>query len=287
MLGEIENKPLFASMNQYSYKDIIIIIKYNMVKVQTFSKGKTENRNEDYFDYNSTCFVIADGATDKSGRRYDGKTGGELVSRLVVKECLSTNLNGIKLVNHLNNKIKELYTELNILGEIQNPKFRFTCGFICVRIIEDKISITYLGDLGFRINGSEIYKETKQVDIDNAEARSKYIRETNDVSGSINHIMPLLLKQFEYQNNPQEPLGYGVIDGTETPSKFIKTFEYDLENIHTIELFTDGYFDVPQEISIEAWERTFEKVEKEDLDKWNKYKSTTSKDDRTIAIIQF
>jgi len=258
-----------------------------MVKVQIFSKGKIENKNEDYFDYNETCFVIADGATDNSGKKYDNKTGGELVSRIVVKECLSTDLNGIKLVNHLNNKVKQVYGNLKIIGDIQDPKFRFTCGFICIRIIDDKILITYLGDLGFRINGSEIYQETKQIDIDNSEARSKYIRETNDIKGSRNHIMTLLLQQFEYQNNPQEPLGYGVIDGKDTPAKFIKSFEYDLDKIHTIELFSDGYFDIPQEVSIEVWEKSFEKVEKEDPDKWKKYKSTKSKDDRTIVIIEF
>jgi hypothetical protein len=171
--------------------------------------------------------------------------------------------------------------------DIQDPKFRFTCGFICIRIVDDKILITYLGDLGFRINGSEIYQEIKQIDIDNSEARSKYIRETNDVNGSRDHIRPLLFKQFEYQNNPQEPLGYGVIDGTDTPAKFVKFFEYDLDKIHTIELFSDGYFDIPQEVSIEAWEKSFEKVEKEDPDKWKKYKSTKSKDDRTIVTIEF
>lgn len=258
-----------------------------MVKVQTFSKGKIDNRNEDYFDYNEKCFAIADGATDKSGRKYDNKTGGELVSRIVVKECLSTDLNGSELVNHLNNKIKELYSELKILDKIKDPKYRFTSGFICVRLVKDKIIITYLGDLGFRINGAKIYQETKQIDIDNSEERSKYIRETNDVKGSRNHIMPLLLKQFEYQKNSQDPLGYGVIDGTKTPSKFVKTFEYNVDKVKTIELFSDGYFDAPQEISIEAWEKVFEKVEKDDPDKWKKYKSTKSKDDRTIAIIEF
>lgn len=258
-----------------------------MVNVKTFSKGKIKNRNEDYFDYNETCFVIADGATDKSGRMHNNKTGGELVSRIVVKECLSSILNGIELVNHLNKKVNKLYADLNILNETQNPKFRFTCGFICVRLVSDKIIITYLGDLGFRINGTEIYQETKQIDIDNSEERSKYIRETNDVKGSRDHIMPLLLKQFEYQNNPKDPLGYGVIDGTTTPSKFIKTFDYDLSKIKTMELFNDGYFDISQEVSIEAWEKSFEKVEKEDPDKWKKYKSTKSKGDRTIAIIEF
>lgn len=258
-----------------------------MIKVQTFSKGKKESGNEDCFGHNKTCFVIADAATDKSAKKYNNKTGGEIVSQIVVKECLLTNLNGKKLVNHLNNKIKELYAELNILEEVRDPKFRFNCGFICVRIINKKILITYLGDLGFRINGSKIYKEVKQIDIANSEARSKYIRETNDVRGSREQIMPLLLKQFEYQNNPQESLGYGIIDGTKTPAKFVKTFEYDLEKIHTVELFSDGYFAVPKEVSVESWEKTFKKVEKVDPEKWKKYKSTKSKDDRTIAIIKF
>jgi serine/threonine protein phosphatase PrpC len=258
-----------------------------MVKVQFFSKGKVKNKNEDYFDYNKTCFVIADGTTDKSGKKYNGKTGGEIISKIIVKECLSTNINGIKLVNHLNNKIKKLYKKLNISKEVQDAKFRFACGFICVRIIKNKVLITYLGDLGYRINGSEIYQEKKQIDIKNSKARSRYIIKTNDTKGNRNHKIPLLLKQFEYQNNFKEPLGYGVIDGTDTPTKFVKTFEYELKTIHTIELFSDGYFDIPQEISIKSWEKTFKKVEKEDPDKWKKYKSTKSKDDRTIAIIQF
>ncbi|MFA4880521.1 MAG: hypothetical protein WC650_02765 [Candidatus Doudnabacteria bacterium] len=258
-----------------------------MVQVQTFSEGKIENRNEDYFDYNENCFAIADGATDKSGKKYNNKTGGELVSRIVVNECLSTNLNGTELVNHLNKKIKELYGKLKILEETKDPKHRFTCGFICVRPINDKIIITYLGDLGMSINGTEVYQETKQIDIDNAEERSKYIQKTNDIKGSREHIMPLLLKQFEYQNHPQELLGYGVIDGTKTPSKFVKIFEYNKDKIKIIELFTDGYFNIPQEVSIEAWEKVFEKVEQEDPDKWKKYKSTKSRDDRTVAIIKF
>ena len=258
-----------------------------MVKVQIFSKGEIENRNEDYFDYNKNCFVIADGATDESGRKYNGKTGGELVSRIIVNECLLTNLNGVELVNHLNKKVQELYSKLNISEKIKDPKFRFTCVFICVRIINDKIIITYLGDLGFRINGTKVYRETKQIDIDNSEERSSYIRKTSDVKGSRNYIMPLLLKQFEYQNNSQELFGYGAIDGTKTPSKFVKTFKYDIKKLKTVELFSDGYFDIPQEVSIEAWEKSFKKVEKEDPDKWKKYKSTKSKDDRTIAIIEF
>ena len=256
-------------------------------RVKLFTKGKVENKNEDYFGYNDNNFILADGSTDKSGRLYAGKTGGEIASRLIVRESLSSQLNGHDLVNLLNDKIKIHYEQLNIIDQIHDAKYRFTCVFICVRLVQDKIIITYLGDLGFRINGKKVYREVKQVDIDNANLRSIYIHLTNDVPGGRDHIMPFLIKQFDYQNNPKHKLGYGCLDGTETPAKFVKVFEYDADQIQTIELFTDGYYDIPNEISIEAWEKLYEKVEKEDPDKWKKYKSTKSSDDRTIAIIDF
>lgn len=257
-----------------------------MIQVEYFSKGKTEDKNEDYFNHNENCFVIADGATDKSGRKYNGKTGGELVSRLIVKESLSSRLNGEELIIFLNKKVYELYENLNIISDINDPKYRFTSACIVVRIIEDKIVVTCIGDSGFRINGREIHKKNGQIDINVSEERAKYIRETGDVAGSREYIMPLLLKQFEYQNNADSPLGYGAIDGITTPLKFIKTYEYQKNNIKSIELFTDGYFDIPDGTTIKDWENSFDKLEREDPDKWKKFKSTKSKDDRTIAIIK-
>jgi hypothetical protein len=76
-----------------------------------------------------------------------------------------------------------------------------------------------------------------------------------------------------------------VIDGTTTPEKFIRFFEYDQEFIETIELFSDGYCNIPAKVSIEAWEESYRESEREDPDKWLKFKSTKSRDDRTIAII--
>lgn len=257
-----------------------------MIRVQTFSKGKTAERNEDYFDYNKTSFVIADGATDKSGRSYSEKTGGQIVSKLVVQEALSSALNGAELVDFLNKKVYQQYESLNITNDIARPQYRFTSGCIVVRIIAEQVFITYIGDLGFRINGNTVYQEVKQIDIDNAEERANYIKQTGDIHGSREHIKPLLLKQLEYQNNPQHPLGYGAIDGTTTPEKFIKTFQYPKKEIHLLELFTDGYFSIPSGTTISDWEKAFEKVEQEDPDKCKTHKSTKSNDDRTIAIIQ-
>jgi len=258
-----------------------------MAKVEFFSEGKNEGKNEDYFNYNENNFVLADGATDKSGRKYNGQTGGEIISRLLVKEVLDCALNGVELVNYLNNKIAQLYIDLGIDKDIHDPKFRFTCSLTAVRIIGEKIIITYVGDPAFRVNGKYVHQKIKQLDIDNANIRAEYIERTGDVVGSRDYIMPLLLKQFQYQNNPNNALGYGAIDGTVTPEKFIEVFEYSLDEIKTIELFTDGYYAIPNDVAIEAWEDAFKKGELEDPDKFKKYKSTKSKDDRTIAIIKF
>ncbi|MDD3285472.1 MAG: hypothetical protein PHG95_02455 [Patescibacteria group bacterium] len=255
--------------------------------VQSFSIGKDNNKNEDYFGYNDDCFVVTDGATDKSGREYNSQTGGEIISKIVVDETLACNLNGIELIEYLNNKVAKLYEKFKIVSEISDAKFRFSCYLVAVRIINNKVVITSIGDTSFRINGQNVFSDVKQVDVNNAEQRAKYIEETGDIAGSREYIMPLLIKQFEYQNNSQDPLGYGVIDGTSTPAKFIKTFEYNISDIKTIEIFTDGYFSIPSGTSIEDWEEAYEITEKEDPNKYMRYKSTKSKDDRTVLIIDF
>lgn len=259
-----------------------------MVDVQVFSKGKSKDKNDDYFGYNDTCFVIADGSTDKSGKMHEGKTGGELASYIIVNECLSTNFVGVELINHLNRVIKDLYASFGILKDIKDPKYRFACnGFVCVRLVDNKMIVTSLGDSGFRINGAKVYQGKKQADVDASEKRAEYIKRTGDVEGSRKYILPFILENFKYQNNPDDNLGFGSIDGTDTPAKFVKNFEYSRDQVKTIELFTDGYFDIPQKVSIEAWEKVSEEVEREDPNKCKKYKSTKSKDDRTVAIIRF
>ncbi|MFH1072529.1 MAG: hypothetical protein V1743_03815, partial [Nanoarchaeota archaeon] len=255
--------------------------------VKVFSKGKTEDKNEDYYGYTKNSFVVVDGSTDKSGRTYQGKTGGWIISRLIVKECLSSKLNGKQLVVHLNKKVRELYVKLGILHDIQDPKNRFSGDFVLARVIHGKVIITCCGDVGYRMNGSTVFKDVKEIDIITSEKRSKYIKKTNDISGSRVYILPFIIKGLEYQNNPVHRLGYGKIDGTHTPEKFIKVFTYPKKEIKTIEIFTDGYFDIPKQATISAWEKMHKIIEKQDPFNYLKYKSTKAGDDRTIMLIHF
>jgi len=63
-------------------------------------------------------------------------------------------------------------------------------------------------------------------------------------------------------------------------AELIKTAK---EDANIIGLFSTGSCGT----SIADWENSFAQVEEADPDKWKKYKSTKSNDDRTIAIIKF
>jgi hypothetical protein len=252
--------------------------------IYSYTKSKPFSKNEDAFGYNQSNIVIVDGATDKSGNRYRGKTSGEIVSQLIVKEALNTNLNGYKLVDLLNKKIYELYRELKIIRRIKVKKNRFTCSFIVVRLYSTKVLLTSLGDLGFRINGEFTYTNKNILDSLNAQIRSDYIRSTRDIKGSRKFIEPFLIKSLKYQNNASSSQGCGVLDGLYTPSKFVKIFKLNRKELSTLELFTDGYSDVPSKTTLRSWELMQKKINKKDPNKHIHYKSTKSFDDRTIII---
>ncbi|MCB9359193.1 hypothetical protein H6503_04640 [Candidatus Woesearchaeota archaeon] len=258
-----------------------------MVNVEIFSDGKSKDRNEDFFGYNENCFVIADGATDKSGKIHDGKTGGEIISRLIVEECLKVSHDGKELVEHLNKAVKGTYSKYGISDLTVDPKYRFTSSFICVRISASKIVVTSVGDCGFRVDGKEVYKEIKESDQINSKKRANYIEKTGDIEGGRDHIIPFLIDNFKNQNNADSELGFGVIDGTETPGKFISLYKFNVSGINTIEMFTDGYLIIPDDVSIKSWEDGYRKVKEEDPYRYKEYKETKIDDDRTIAIIKF
>ncbi len=98
--------------------------------------------------------------------------------------------------------------------------------------------------------------------------------------------------QGNFQNVTDRVLGYGGLDGFELPSKYIVTKRYPISEIDTIELFSDGYFELGAEFGTASWEDAFRQVEKEDLHKIGRYmsvKGTTEvqlTDDRTYLGIR-
>lgn len=256
------------------------------MKVSVFTKGKDNVRNEDHYGYNKETFVVADGATDKSGKLYNGKTGGEILSCLISSICLETRLTGVKLVKKLTEECAAFYKKNNRLA-LTNGFYRFAASFVCARLMKDKLIVTQVGDSAFRTNRKNIYLNTWSVGALASELRARYIQTTADIKGSRQFILPLLKAEYVFYNHSKSPAGWGVINGTPVPKKFIKIYHFPIKSINSLEIFSDGYYDIPKGMEVKDWEQIYKRIEKEDPYKYKNYKATKTKDDRTIMVVQF
>lgn len=97
--------------------------------------------------------------------------------------------------------------------------------------------------------------------------------------------------QGNFQNAGERALGYGGLDGFPVLDKYIDSRSYDMAEVETIELFSDGYFKIAEGFGVTAWEAGFREVEAIDPHKIGPYLSTKGTtetaltDDRTYVGI--
>ncbi len=96
--------------------------------------------------------------------------------------------------------------------------------------------------------------------------------------------------QGRHQNNTDSLLGYGCLDGTTIPARFVGRLL--LKAPQQIELFSDGYFAPGHAFGVAAWEERFAEVEREDPAKIGRYASVKGStagmwsDDRSYIGVQ-
>jgi hypothetical protein len=101
----------------------------------------------------------------------------------------------------------------------------------------------------------------------------------------------IMTGQGWFQNNTLSPLSYAVLDGFAVPMALVKVIDRARSAVHTIELFTDGYFEPAGAPSVAAWEASFREVERQDPEKIGRYPgvkgSTPGRfaDDRTVIVV--
>jgi hypothetical protein len=97
--------------------------------------------------------------------------------------------------------------------------------------------------------------------------------------------------QYAHANDPIHPMGYASIDGTRSDGFGFLSFERPAAEVRTIEIFSDGYLEQPDEVSIAAWEAVAARIEAEDPKKvithWGVKGSNDVQlfDDRTVIIL--
>jgi hypothetical protein len=98
--------------------------------------------------------------------------------------------------------------------------------------------------------------------------------------------------QGQFQNNTLSPLSYAVLDGFEVPMELVRVIDRPRAAVHTVELFTDGYFEPAGAPSVDAWEAAFREVERVDPEKVERYPCVKGSapgrfaDDRTVLVVR-
>jgi hypothetical protein len=100
--------------------------------------------------------------------------------------------------------------------------------------------------------------------------------------------------QYQFANQVSHSLAYASVDGSQTRGKDLRYFSRPLADVHSIELFTDGYMSCPQSgVSVMDWEANFAQDEAQDPEKIGHYagvKGSTEayfSDDRTVLSLSF
>ncbi len=264
--------------------------------VQAHSVGKRPERNEDYYGWNEHRVVLSDGATDRSGARYEAdeatgtyKTGGEMASRLAVQAALASPLHGNPLVHAVTRHVQGYY-RTHCPEALTDTAARFSASLLVVTLLleEQVVEILQVADSPFRINETTVYDNPMLIDERNIALRAATYNRTGDITAAETAIAPALAAQHRLQNNAKDPLGYGAIDGGPVPKQFIKSYQFPLSEVHTIELASDGYYGhFPPHANIDTYEAMINKIHTDDPYKVGRYPAIKPNDDRTVLIIRF
>lgn len=300
LLSVLTSSPCIAGDIIY---DRITKDKVSSGQVEYFVKGKKTGANanilcEDGLFYNDSYIAVFDGATDKSGRLYDGKKGGQVARDLIFKvfKELPSDADHKEILKRINDAYNDFYNSHPDIDFSNKALFRPTATLIWYSFSHKKLYA--IGDSKARIDGVEFNKKSKFVDVLNSFLRVKVITDLklsesdvakNDIGRY--YIQPLLERQSEFQNNPQAPIyfQYWAIDGFSIPDEAISKWDFD-KTPSVIELSTDGYEEFPPDSSVASYEKTLFKILNNDP---QRIKSPSTKglknddasfDDRSILI---
>lgn len=283
--------------------------------VEAFTQGKTAKnptkpqKNEDRWIATPNYIAIIDGATANPPITIKGLSSGAYASDTIAKilQKAPSNLYGKELIDYISQKFQYQLDHLprKYRKALEEAPYAKPYASLAVATLGVKeIVLTQLGDVSARVNGQTVYDNSKDIDRIHATQRIAAMNaaQTEDPEYTHEHVLqvgkdaiePSLRRQvIDLQNNPNHPLGYGVIDGSPVHPKFIQTRRFPLQIVQTLELFSDGYFKTGDHPTIASWEKSFQEVEKEDPDKIRKYPSVKGStndiytDDRTILIAKF
>ncbi len=290
-------------------------------------------------------YAVFDGATDTVGAMVHGETPGRFAASraaLAMIECATGpqrgQLTASQWLTAMNRSIADGLKEAGAQS--------IRAGTTAAVVVDagDTFRFLIVGDSAIRINGTELFRLTKDIDLlyaagrialfhhllndgmrgDSVETVARQLifkglgqtgqtfLSPRDVArvvetareqclhrlmpDALDLVEPSLLAgiaggQYRFCNLTGHSLGYAVINGGHTQGPDVQVFHLPKSDVHSIELFTDGYMSCPTGTRVRDWEDEFFRVESEDFSKLHAHpgvKGSSSQffsDDRTVLII--
>jgi hypothetical protein len=325
--------------------------------LEAFTAGKDPRRPEANEDrlviVAGSAYAVVDGVTDKTGRTYDGLTGGQLAGALIedaLRELVATHpfmsVPASEIVALINARFRAAYAHRGIAERVRDdPNERFAAQLALALSDHRAVRFVLVGDCGLRLDGVTTYllhhpgdaitaamraivyhaleggaDEAQRLAVARAYALdgmaaflSAYGESIDERSWSalrtrldvelaeryrevprsvVEAIVATGVKGLARYRNATSPLAFASIDGTDVPEDLIRDFSLPRSAIGTIELFSDGYFRIPDGTTVRHWEDAFHLLELEDPAKVTTVLSTKGSggglftDDRTVMIIR-
>lgn len=274
------------------------------VEALSVGKKKDQSLNEDRLVATENTLAVIDGATPRVPFSFGGKSGAQFAADLIKDTLVNSDpsINGAELVDLITKRLSGAFDELGVREELdRTPEARPAAIFAVARFVGNQVIITQVGDVGVRINREQVLLDKLKVDavtaqvrieaMERAKAQKPSIRDEELLTVGKDAIDQRLKDQaIRYYNNAEEELGHGIINGLEVPANFIKVTELDVGDVDTFEIFSDGYFKIPVDAAITAWEKALDEVEARDPLKVNTYPSVKGStadqytDDRSVLI---
>jgi hypothetical protein len=198
-----------------------------------------------------TRCAVVDGATDKSGRNYGGRTGGALAAECVARtiEALPPDADPADTVDAVIRQLSVLRQEWSIASD--DP---LAPSAVAAVLMPRRRQIWRVGDVHVAIRRGEYWDThpaVKAIDRVVANARAALLLcrlaqgDTVDSLAAIDPgramIMPLLKAQNVLANLDEDsPLGFGVLDGRRVPRRYLAVLDLD-ETVTEVVLASDGY----------------------------------------------
>jgi glycerophosphoryl diester phosphodiesterase len=218
---------------------------YQLQVLETFVRGKLDDDSscEDSIFVSDTFVAIMDGATDKTGKRYEGQAGGRFATQIIGQtlETLSSSITARKCIDALSEQLAYAVDAID-------PAERDRPSATLLMFSAAHGQIWRVGGDTFHINGKS-HTRRKPTEVIAARARALYLKELllegspqeelqrNDPGREL--ILPLLTKEYLYRNSPKLKWAFGALDGSHVPDSLIEVIP--LRDPCEIVFATDGY----------------------------------------------